>query len=135
MTDLAQLALQLRGVLVLGAAADPSEAERAQRAEMAVGLTDPTSDLRDLQLAHSPVSSSAEVASTSESTGACSSSVSRASALETGNTSAIVLPRSAATSSGRTRFLRPSTVARVMLIGVVVPRLLASTSRMPASLG
>ena len=44
-----------------------------------------------------------------------------------------VLPRSCATSSGRTRRRRPSTVARVMLIGVVVPRLFASTSRIPAS--
>ena len=45
----------------------------------------------------------------------------------------IVLPRCRATSSGRRRFLSPSTVAFAMLIGFVVPRLLASTSRMPAS--
>ena len=38
-----------------------------------------------------------------------------------------------ATSSGRRSFFRPSTVALAMLIGFVVPRLFASTSRMPAS--
>ena len=48
-------------------------------------------------------------------------------------TSAIVLPRSSATSSGRTSPRRPATVARVMLIGVVVPMLFARTSRIPAS--
>ena len=51
--NLAQHALQLRRVLVLGAAADLAEAERAQRAEVAIGLTDPAADLRDLERAHS----------------------------------------------------------------------------------
>ena len=53
MADLAQLTLQLRGILVLGAPADLPEAERAQGAEVAIGLADPTAHLRDLQLAHS----------------------------------------------------------------------------------
>ena len=43
------------------------------------------------------------------------------------------LPRERATSSGRRSRLRPSTVALAMLIGLVVPRLFASTSRIPAS--
>ena len=51
----------------------------------------------------------------------------------TGSTSVIVLPRILATSSGRRSFFRPSTVAFAMLIGFVVPRLFASTSRIPAS--
>ena len=50
-----------------------------------------------------------------------------------GSTSAIDLPRWRATSSGRRSFARPSTVAFAMLIGFVVPRLFASTSRIPAS--
>ena len=54
--NLAKLTLQLRGILVLGAAADLPEAERAQGAEVAIGLPDPTAHLRDLQLAHSLVS-------------------------------------------------------------------------------
>ena len=42
-------------------------------------------------------------------------------------------PRDRATSSGRRSRLRPSTVARAMLIGFVVPRLFERTSRIPAS--
>ena len=45
----------------------------------------------------------------------------------------MVRPRAAATSSGRRRRLRPSTVAFSMLIGFVVPRLLARMSRTPPS--
>ena len=42
---------------MVGAATDLAEAERAQGTEVAIGLTDPAAHLRDLQLAHSLVSS------------------------------------------------------------------------------
>src|SRR5262249_11567889 len=126
MADLAQLALQLGRVLVLGTPADLAEAERAERAEVAVGLADSTTDLRDPQRAHSDTSSGSEA-------GSSSASCAFAAGAETGKTSAMDLRGSAATSWGRPSRLSPSTVARVMLIGVVVPRLFASTSRMPAS--
>src|SRR6187431_1855612 len=105
MADLAQLALQLRGILVLGAAADLPETERAQGAQVAIGLPDPTAHLRDLQLAHS-LASSAGASVTSDASGsaaACSTGSSSVSLrfAETGRTCAIVLPRMAATSSGR----------------------------------
>ena len=50
-----------------------------------------------------------------------------------GRTSPTVLPRARATSSGRRSDCSAFTVALAMLIGFVVPRLFASTSRMPAS--
>ena len=49
------------------------------------------------------------------------------------STSATVLPRSRATSSGRRRDCRPATVAAVRLIGLVVPSDLVRMSRTPAS--
>src|SRR6187402_1582228 len=113
MADLAQLTLQLRGILVLSAAADLPEAERAQGAEVAIGLADPTANLRDLQLAHSLVSSAGSSLTLDASgSGAASSAAfsSSAALADTGSTWAIVLPRSAATSSGRTRLWRPLTV-------------------------
>src|SRR3954451_23996485 len=54
-------------------------------------------------------------------------------AFGTGRTWLIVSPRVRATSSGRRRRRRPSTVAFSMLIGFVVPRLLARMSWMPPS--
>src|SRR5512134_1547112 len=106
MSDLTQHALKLRGVLVLGAASDLAEAERTQRAEVTGGLADPTANLRDLHGAHAVASSAISVAGSRSPRSAateasCSSSVLRAPARDTGNTSATVFPRSWATSSGR----------------------------------
>src|SRR5436190_22279317 len=52
MTNLAQHAVEHGGLLVLGGAADLAEAERAQRAAMALALADLAADLRDLHLRH-----------------------------------------------------------------------------------
>src|SRR5688572_22583282 len=133
MAYLAQHALQLRRVLVVRAATDLAEAERAQGTEVTIGLTDSTTHLRDLQLAHSLVSSVSAAPTTTSSASFAAACFAACAAAETGRTWAIVRPRIAATSSGRTSRLSPSTVARHMLIGFVVPRLFASTSRIPAS--
>src|SRR5829696_1588924 len=52
MADLPQHACDHRALVVLGGAADLAEAERAQRAAVALGLADPATDLRQLQLRH-----------------------------------------------------------------------------------
>src|SRR5215203_5764962 len=52
MPDLAQHACNDRALVVLGGAADLPEAERAQGAAVALGLADPATDLRQLQLRH-----------------------------------------------------------------------------------
>src|SRR5512134_2541440 len=112
MSNLTQHALKLRGVLVLGAASDLAEAERTQRAEVTGGLADPTSNLRDLHGAHAVASSAISVAGSPRSAAteaSGSSSVLRAPARDTGNTSATVFPRSWATSSGRTSRRKPLT--------------------------
>src|SRR5688500_10999807 len=43
---------ELRGLLVLGGAADLAQSERAQRAAMPLGLTDLAANLRDLKFRH-----------------------------------------------------------------------------------
>src|SRR4029079_1415984 len=140
MGDVPQLALQHRRVLVLDAAADLAEAERTDGAVVGLALADHAAHLGDLQRRHavtsstaSPVSSppgASAAATTATATGASGSLASSASsatgAAENGSTSMTVLPRWRATSSGRRRFFRPSTVAFAMLIGFVVPRLFAS---------
>ncbi len=85
MAYLAQHALQLRRVLVVGAATDLAEAERAQGTEVAMGLADPTAHLRDLQLAHSLVSSGA-AAPTTASSAAFAACFAACAAAETGRT-------------------------------------------------
>src|SRR5215212_7048230 len=54
MADLPQHACDDRALVVLGGAADLAEAERAQRAAVALGLPDAATDLRQLQLRHRP---------------------------------------------------------------------------------
>src|SRR3954453_14996116 len=54
MADLPQHACDHRALVVLGGAADLAEAERAQRAAVALGLADAATDLRQLQLRHRP---------------------------------------------------------------------------------
>jgi hypothetical protein len=50
--DLAEHAGEHRGLLVLGAAADPAEPERSQGTPMPLGLPDLGPDLGDEQLGH-----------------------------------------------------------------------------------
>src|SRR6476659_4161867 len=128
--DMPELPLELRALAVLGALADPPETERAERALVAAGLADGAPDLGDANGRHAVSSVAAGAASAAASAGACSGSTGEG---RNGRTSLIDFPRDRATSSGRRSRLRPSTVARAMLIGFVVPRLFERTSRIPAS--
>src|SRR5262249_45302557 len=118
--DLSQHTGELRALLVLGRAADLAEAERAERAVVRLRLTDPGPDLRDLDGAHPSVSSAAAASVSAASVSAASASEvstattagsaavsSSAGAGFHGSTSATVLPRARATSSGRRRLRRP----------------------------
>src|SRR6266540_4017672 len=140
MTHLAKHACEDRALVVLRSLPDLSEPERAQRPVMPLGLADLALHLRDLDLGHYDSSVAASSAGgtsrfpPSPSTGPLSrTGASAAGAGDHGRISEICLPRAFATSSGRRRFLSPSTAALSMLIGFVVPRLLARTSRIPAS--
>src|SRR5439155_3733464 len=114
--DLPQHTRDLRTLLALDATADPAEPERAERPAVLLRLADLAADLGDLQLGH-----------------ASSASLTISGAARNGSTSAIVFPPMRATSSGRRSDCSALTVALSRLIGFVVPRLFASTSRMPAS--
>src|SRR5687768_12965858 len=127
-----QLALELRAERVLRTLADATEPERAKGPAVLARLTDDALRLGDANRAHASALSSAGA---SDPSGACSAGA--GSAVWTGgrygSTSTMLFPRDRATSSGRRRLFSPLTVAFAMLIGFVVPRLLASTSRIPAS--
>src|SRR5579884_89334 len=150
MADLAQHACEHRRFLVLGAATDLAEAERAQRTAVPLGLADLGLDLRDPDARHydssflrrlgfsaSAVGSSASAVVSLSASAACSSATTAtASAASSascsvgaggGSTSLMRLPRMRATSSGRRSPWSATTVAFAMLIGFVAPRLLAST--------
>src|SRR5450759_83438 len=115
MVDLLEHAGQLRTLFALNRATDASESERTQRPAVPGALSDDASGLRD---AHTSHQTGASVVLAGE---------------RGGSTSAIDLPRMRATSSGRRRLLSAFTVALAMLIGLVVPRLLARMSWIPAS--
>src|SRR5438552_8648974 len=153
MPHMAKHACQRRSVRVLRRAADLAEPERAQRAFVALALPDGAAHLRDFYLRHAvgssplgsaewlrggvPWSSTPDSGASGElgetGPGFTLVSGSAAAEAETGRTARMLRPRSRATSSGRRSRFRPTTVAFAMLIGLVVPRLFASTSRIPAS--
>src|ERR1035437_7970196 len=110
MADPPEHAGQLRALLALDRAADAAEPERAHSSPVPGALGDDAFGLRD---AHPSHQTDASVV---------------LGAARGGSTSAIDLPRARATSSGRRRLLRAFTVALAMLIGLVVPRLLARMS-------
>src|SRR5579872_2046210 len=107
-------------------------ARGAQRAAMRLALADLGLDLCELDLRHhsSPFFRAARGFGASSAAAAAGSS---AGAGLYGRTSEICLPRIFATSSGRRRSFSATIVAFAMLIGFVVPRLLARTLRTPAS--
>src|SRR5207245_7540076 len=122
MTHVPEHSPKLRRVGVHDAPADLAEAERAQRSLVTRGLADSALDLGDLERAHSAASSSGAASSATwfssraPTAGAAGSSSGLAAVRGSGKTSAIVLPRSSATSSGRMSRRNPSTVARGMLL-------------------
>src|SRR4029078_9316329 len=157
MADLSQHACEHRPVVLLDRPADLAEAERPQRAAMALTLADLAPDLGDADLAHDSFSSfflrfrfgfsSATGTGSGSATGASGVSETTATAAGaqptggssagrragSGSTSLPCLPRIRATSSGRRSSFSAATVAFAMLIGFVVARLLASTLSTPAS--
>src|ERR1700724_2662986 len=118
MAHLAQHACQDGALVVLAAPADLAEAERAQRAAVPLALADLAPDLRDAHLRHQLLFLRPR---RFFSLGAGSSGAGSSAA------------GGSAAAAGRRRFFSPSTVAFAMLIGFVVPRLLARMSRIPAS--
>src|SRR5436309_1117822 len=124
---LAQHPLQRRRVLVHRALVDAPQAQCPHGATMLRAGAYRASHLRDPQLRHQDAASAAAAAVSA----ACAASATTSECgLITSRTSS---PRSLATSSGRFRFLRPSTVAISRLIGLAVPSDLARMSRTPPS--
>src|SRR5690606_6529299 len=101
---------------------DALEAEAAQGGSLALGAADLGTSLGDLDLHHAPTFSARAAARPS--------AWARRSAA--GATSSTARPRRAATASGSSSCLRASTVARTMLIALVEPSDLESTSCTPA---
>src|SRR5262245_35531248 len=119
-------AARLRGVLDLDRMADPPQAERAQRVELA--LVGPVAAL-DLRHLHADAASSAASVvplAPSRVSAACFSPPRPSTVL-------IDRPRSSATSSGVRRPCRPATVALTRLIGFCEPSDLLRMSWIPAS--
>src|SRR3954462_14088317 len=118
MCDVAELAGQDVRLGVLGAAADLAETEGPNRALVLLALADRASHLGDLHRAHAGTSARSAGGSTvaaSAATAAAAATLAASYPRGSGSTSLMVLPRCRATSSGRRRFLSPSTVAFAML--------------------
>src|SRR5438270_3465179 len=146
MTDLVDHAFDLGGVFVLNALPDPPEAERSERLTLPLIGAVLRAALGDLDAAHAEVSSDASAGD-----GAASSATRGRSAPEpfpdpslavaadaasvpaNPSTWLIESPRSSATSPGVRSDSRPVIVAFTRLIGFCEPKLLESTSRIPAS--
>src|SRR5699024_2066899 len=120
--DGADHAAELRAVFLHHRVTDALEAETPQRVTLSRVAADVGTDLGDLELHHAPTLS----ARASARPAACA----RRSAA--GATSSTGRPRRAATASGSSSCLSASTVARTMLIALVEPSDLDSTSWTPA---
>src|SRR4051812_49326376 len=94
---------------------DPLRPERPRGAPLVLLPADPGPDLGALQACHQ-----------------CTAASARAASMAAGATSSTGRPRRAATFSGDSRPFSAATVACTMLIGLDDPRLLLSTSWMPA---
>ena len=135
-----QHAARLRRVVDLDGVADPAQAERAQRGELALVGADARALLLDdstlMRCAASPRRLDRLGAGWQPRRLAVGASVSatlmRVSVIP--STWAMLRPRSVATSAGVRRPWRPSTVALTRLIGFCEPRLLERMSWMPGEL-
>src|ERR687890_2737202 len=112
---MAHHAAELGAVLLCDHVVDPLETKRTQRVTVVLLAADVGLDLRDLELRHDYAPAPA-----------------RARSRAAGATSSSGRPRRAAISSGRCRSFSACIVACTMLIGFEDPRLLESTSWMPA---
>src|SRR3954454_19579538 len=123
---------QLGRVVALDGVADPAQAERAQRPELALVGPVGRLDLGDRD-AHELAASSAAGSSVASASASGASGAPWPFASPRPSTALIDRPRSSATSSGVRRPCRPATVALTRLIGFCEPRLLERMSWMPAS--
>src|SRR4051812_12780026 len=124
MADAVQHAAHLRVVLHVDAVADPAQAERAQRVELALVRAVGGLELGDLHdVAFPPAAAAISSASTpaSASVPAIISAATSSLSPPRPSTRLIDRPRSSATSSGRRRPWRPATVALTRLIGFWEP--------------